>query len=313
MNRNHYLVFVLAPLIAAGVIGSVSGAQPRSLTTLDERLAGYPELTVRLTDERIEAPATVDTGMTLLVQENLTEHPGHSFVMRIPDDVTEGVVSEALGGESLVEVTPEWFWRSEFLGNGDRAALDRPAIALVDLKPGRYVVGDPYRAPSEFAQFDVVEPSAEAQQAPELPEPDITAELFEMGFHLPENVPAGPQLWEVKNTGAMLHEIAIFPVPAGATPADVEAAATAELQAEMSGDLTKARPAIDAMGGEWVGWTADLIAGVGVISPQRVSLAQIDLEPGTYGAVCYLPVPDTEQAHLMLGMTEVFTVESPSA
>jgi hypothetical protein len=183
----------------------------------------------------------------------------------------------------------------------------------VDLKPGRYVVGDPFRAPSEFAQFDVVEASDASQQTPELPEPDVTAELFEMGFTVPESIPAGPQLWEVENTGTMLHEIAIFPVPAGATPEDVMAAATAELEAEMSGDITKARPAIDAMGGEWVGWTADLVAGVGVISPQRVSLAQIDLEPGTYGAVCYLPVPDTEQAHLMLGMTEVFTVESPSA
>lgn len=310
---NRFLVFVLAPLIAAGVIGSASGAEPNTLPALDARLANYPELTIRLTEERVEAPESVAAGITLLVEENLTKHPGHAFVMRVPDAVSEADLTAALAGKSLVEEIPEWFWQSDFLGNGDRAALDRPAFSLVDLEPGRYVAGDPYRAASEYARFEVTETSDQALESPSLPEADLTAELFEMGFELPESVPAGPRLWEVTNSGAMLHEIAIMPVPAGATKADVEAAVSAELEAEMSGDITKARATINDLGLEWVRWTGTPIVGVGVLSPQRVSLAQFDLEPGTYAAVCYIPEPTSGMAHLMMGMTEVFTVEADDA
>jgi hypothetical protein len=311
---NRFSAIALVPLIAAGVIGSAGGAQ-LGLNDVDPRLAGYPELTIRLTEERVEAPASVPAGYTLLVEENVIDHPGHAFVLRVPDDVAESDLKEALAGDSLVQEIPEWFWRADFLGNGDRAALDRPAVSLVDLEPGRYVAGDPYRPATEYARFEVTEEAGAQPESAGNLEADVDATLFEMGFELPETVPAGRQIWEVTNTGAMLHEMAIFQVPVGATPADVEAAAAAELQAEMSGDPAKARATIDAMGDEWKGWTGlpNLVAGVGVLSPQRVSLAQIDLEPGTYGAVCYIPEPSSGKAHLMLGMTEVFTVEAPGA
>ena len=59
MNRLLAIIFV--PLIAAAVAGSASGA-PRAVNDLDARLAGYPQLTIRLTEERIEAPASAPCG-----------------------------------------------------------------------------------------------------------------------------------------------------------------------------------------------------------------------------------------------------------
>ena len=302
MNRLLAIIFV--PLIAAGVVGGASGA-PQTVSELDARLADYPQLTIRLTDARIEAPSNAPAGRTVLVEENSTDEPGHAFVLRIPDDVADEDVTEALTGAPLVQEIPEWFWRAEFLGNGDYAAPDQTAVSLVDLAPGRYLAGDPFRPRSEFARFEVIDEVD--LQAPGFLGADMTVDLFEMGFEMPQTIPAGRYLWEIENSGAMLHEFAILPVPAGASKADVETAAAAMLAAEMNGDATAARAMIEALGPAWADWSGEEVAGMGVLSPQRTSVVQIALEPGTYAIVCYIPEPASGTPHLMLGMSDVFT------
>lgn len=277
---------------------------------IDARLQGYPTFTVRLTEDGILAPAEVAAGPTVLIVENEEEGPGHAFVMRVPDGVSDAELADALSEGTVIEETPDWFWTADFLGNADRATPEKPSVALVGIEPGRYVIGDPYRSVTEFAQFSVAEP---ALAVPGLPQPDLSLELYEMGFSLPDTLAGGPQLWQVKNTGAMLHEIAIFPVPASATPEQVQTAMSAELEAEFGGDPVQTRATIDALGAEWVGWSSDLQAGVGVLSPQAATLAQVNLEPGTYGAVCFIPEPNSGMAHLMLGMTDVFEVTAPAS
>jgi hypothetical protein len=306
------LAAAAVPLLAGAVLFSSSRAEDASAPDLaiDPRLADYPQLVIELNEERIEAPAAVAAGPTLLIEENPIEGPGHAFVLRVPDDVSDADLAASLGNAAPVEETPEWFWRAAFLGNGDRAAAGRPGIALVNLQPGRYVAGDPYRPASEFAVFE-----ATGDGSSELPAiaTDGEADLFEMGFNLPEQIEAGRQVWEITNTGAMLHELAIMPVPAGATQEQVETAITAELEAEFGGDPAAARATIDGLGAEWKGWRGEhgLVAGVGVLSPQGTSYAQFDFAPGTYGVVCYVPEPNSMTPHVMFGMTAVFTVEEP--
>jgi hypothetical protein len=302
---NRLLAIILAPLIAAAVAGSASGA-PRAVSDLDARLAGYPLLTIRLTEERIEAPANAPAGRTVLVEENATDEPGHAFVPRIPDDVADEDVTEALTGAPLVQEIPEWFWRAEFLGNGDYAAPDQTAVSLIDLAPGRYLAGDPFRPRSQFARFEVIDKVD--LQAPDFLGADMTVELFEMGFEMPQTILAGRYLWEIENSGAMLHEFAILSVPTGASKTDVETAAAAVLTAEMNGDATATRATMEALGEEWADWSGEEVAGMGVLSPQRTSVVQIALEPGTYAIVCYIPEPASGTPHLMLGMSDVFTV-----
>ncbi len=303
-------LLIFAPLFAAGLPGAAGGAQLDTASDIDPRLAGYPTLTVRLTEDRIDAPAAAAAGRTLLIEEQTGTGVGHAFVFRIPDDVAEAAIVDALAGGPAAEETPVWFWRAEFVGNGDRAVTDRPAMALVDLKPGRYIVGDPYRPAKEYARFTVTGAGDARRALLGGPQADVSGELFEMGFHLPEKFAAGRQVWEVRNSGAMLHEIALFPVPTGATAEQIETAMTAELEVERGGDPAAGRATVDQLGPEWTGWTSQLVAGVGVLSPQRVSLAQITLQPGTFGAVCFIPDPGTGTPHLMLGMTAVFTVET---
>lgn len=306
---NSLITAVLAPAIGLGLLAAFT-TEPAAMPEIDARLQGYPIVTVRLTDDAILAPEEVAAGPTVLVVENEEEDPGHAFFLRVPDEVSDAELASTLSSGSVAEETPDWFWTADFLGNADRATTEQPAVALVGIEPGRYVVGDPYRPVTEFAQFTVPAP---AQAAANFPEPDLSIALFEMGFSLPDEIQGGPQLWEVKNTGGMLHEIAIFQVPENATPEQVQKAISAELAAEFGGDLAETRSAISALGEEWVGWSSELEAGISVVSPQAESLAQVNLEPGTYGAVCYIPEPNSEMPHLMLGMTDVFEVTDPAS
>jgi hypothetical protein len=305
---NRLLIAVVAPLLAASVFTS-AGAKMLAPQDLDPRLAGYPELTIVLTEERIEAPESVPAGRTLLVEENELDEPGHAFVLRIPDDVSDAEIATALGGKSAAEETPDWFWRADFVGNGDYALLERPAVSLVDLEPGRYLAGDPFRSPREYARFVVTAPKFDLEPLGPDPDADVSGKLHEMAIDLPAEIPAGRHVWEIENSGAMLHEVAIFPVPDEATPEQVVAAVSAELAVEFGGDPVTAREAIAALGSEWNGWTTDEVGGVGVLSPQRVSWTQFNLQPGTYAAVCFVPDPASGKAHLMMGMTTVFTVK----
>ena len=131
MRRFLPHAVIVATIASAIAIWSGVGAYAEGLAALDPRLAGYPELTIRLTEDGIEAPASAPAGRTLLIEENDEEYPGHAFVLRIPDDVPEATISEALAGPAVAEETPEWFWRSEFLGNGDRA-IPGPASGGAD-------------------------------------------------------------------------------------------------------------------------------------------------------------------------------------
>jgi len=299
---------LVAPALGLGLLAAFT-TEPAAMPEIDARLQGFPTATVRLTDDAILAPSEIAAGPTVMIVENEEEGPGHAFVLRVPDDITDAELARSLSGGTIVESTPDWFWTADFLGNADRASTERPAVALVGMEPGRYVVGDPYRPTTEFAQFNVPGP---ALGEVTLPDADLSIELFEMSFSLPDELEGGSQLWEVENTGSMLHEIAIFPVPESATPEQVQEAISAELAAEFGGDAAEARATIDALGGEWIGWSSDLVAGVGVLSPQAATLAQVDLESGMYGAVCYIPEPNSGMPHLMLGMTKVFEVTAPS-
>jgi hypothetical protein len=307
MYRIWFLSTSLAIVAALGLVAT------RAADTVDPRLAGFPELTFRLTEERIEAPAEVEAGRILLIEENDGPHNGHAFILRVPDEVADEELAAVLSDDAAAaEETPTWFFQAWFVGNGDRAAPNRPAIALVDLRPGRYVIGDPFRPASEYAVFNAVAP-ASAAAAPVAPEADVAIDLFEMDFTIPDDLSAGRQVWAVTNTGAMLHEIALFPVPAGATKEQAVEAVIA------AGDVTffgaertpEVEAALAAIGPDWAGWQLDLAGGVGVISPQATSYAQLDLPAGTYAAVCFFPGPDGTP-HFITGMTKVFEV-APSA
>ena len=48
--------------------------------------------------------------------------------------------------------------------------------------------------------------------------------------------------------------------------------------------------------------------GLGALSPGQTSWLALDLAPGTYIALCFVPDRETGVPHALMGMVQVFTV-----
>lgn len=289
----------LAAVLLLGVLAKVASGQetPAALPTaapttipVDERLAGHTTMTITITADAIVVPADAPAGPTLVTQVNETEEVAHVSILRIPDEVSD----ERLAATLKSSVTPDWLATARLVGNPDRAAPGGGgAVALIDLRPGRYLVTVPTgpRQPAQFVATGEVAPMPEIAA-------DVRATMLEMDFDLPIDISAGSRLWDVTNTASTPHELAIIPVPEGATAEQVLLA----IQPAWEGTPLPAE-----LGDEWTTWSPHPIAGVGATSPEGRVFAQIDLSPGTYVAICFVPDADLTP-HLMLGMTRIFTV-----
>ncbi|MFO7293945.1 MAG: hypothetical protein FWJ92_09940 [Actinomycetes bacterium] len=140
-------------------------------------------------------------------------------------------------------------------------AVAAAAIALVLAACGRASAGEP-------AELTVVAK-------------EVDGEYF---YELPDTVPAGPVRIGLVNEGTETHHVQLLRLDPGITV----------------DDLTR----LYEEGGEpAVADVTEFIGGVGVVAPGERSRADgiVDLEPGQYAVLCFVPGPDGSP-HLMHGM-----------
>jgi hypothetical protein len=112
----------------------------------------------------------------------------------------------------------------------------------------------------------------------------------------PDPVPAGPQLWEITNTGTEhSHHVVMYGVPEGTT-AD---AIIADFAVLMSGTPPAGEPLIFSFTGT---------AYAALQSGGHTTWNMLDLDPGSYAVICFIIDPMTGMPHLLDGMVTVFTV-----
>lgn len=173
---------------------------------------------------------------------------------------------------------------------GAVVASGRTQRVYVDFEPGTYVItGAEAGADAPVPHYlTVTVTSGPAAQAPAA---DLELHLADFAFDFPDTLPAGAQLWHVQNTGAQTHLAALFKLQPGKTQDDLLA------WFESMGPSGPAGPPPADDGGM-----------VDAISPDQSFYIAMDLEPGTYVAVCFMPDTETGQPHLMKGMVQSFTV-----
>ncbi len=115
-----------------------------------------------------------------------------------------------------------------------------------------------------------------------------TIELINWAYDVPETVRSGDVL-KVVNTGRQVHEIGMASLSDGATRGDVIAHLTGEAPADAAAPFTD-------------------LSGVGLLSPRERQTLPIEMRPGRYVLVCYIPDPDDGGPHFMKGMITVITV-----
>jgi hypothetical protein len=296
VHRLSLIVAMLALLLSgpAGIAAqdSTPEASGSALAAL-----GYPELLVRVDGDAFEMPeTTVPAGRTLVRLENVGEESWHGFMLQVPEDVTDEQVVADLGPDA--ESPPPWLFEAIYPGFPGETLPGQTNLALVDLSPGRYIVlGDTVQ------QFEVVGDAATPGATPEAERSvvDGTVRLFDFNFEFPDTVAAGRQLWEVTNTGEQPHELLL-----ARSPEPVTAEQVMEL---MAGESEEATPT----GGGPSFADFEPVGGIGWLSPGLTALTEIDLEPGTYVALCFVFDPETGLPHVALGMVAVFTVGEGTA
>ncbi|RPI31744.1 MAG: hypothetical protein EHM70_10795 [Chloroflexota bacterium] len=281
MRKSVYWVksFGLVALLLASML--ISACQPRAAIP-----ATGAEVTFTATDYAFEAPDQLDAGIVTVTLQNNGQEVHHLQFMKLNQDVTFEQFTSALQ-ESEAAALP----LVEFTGGAGAIPPGQSEQVMVELEPGNYVIacfitdadGVPHLAHGMIAPLTVVESS---NQAVEAPAPDQTVTLKDFEFELPQSIQSGRQIWEVVNNGPQPHEFTIVRLAEGKTMDDVAA-----FMQSPDGPP----PFVEA-------------GGMQALSVGKRGWAILDLQPGNYVAVCFVPDPDTGKAHVELGMVMPFTV-----
>ena len=282
LSRGVVLVGLLVLLTIASAAVS---AQEESLPTISA------------TAEGITVPEGLVAGLTTIVFQNDTEAPFAPFLARFNEGKTLPDLMSAMqvgGFNPVFEVVT-------ILGNPDTPPGESYQVTY-DLLAGDYVLlsfGDFRGGPPTILPFSVAEIETEAEATPELLVADVTVQLADFMFAMPTEIEAGAQLWQIENVGEQAHHMVIFAVENDVTLEDVTAA--------ISDALMNATTFPAPMPYETVfGW--------GIMSPAQSAYIELDLEPGKYVFVCFLPdqtAEDPEQAmtHFAHGMIKLVTMD----
>jgi hypothetical protein len=249
----------------------------------------FPRVTISVDDTGFTAPTGSTAGRVLMTVENTGTQPLHFFAIRVPDEVSDAQFAADM---ATPEAEPAWFDMTKLpmLGNPDWPSPGGRAQGVIDVTAGRWMLVDPLGG-RDVALWTVGagETGAPAQE----PAADVEVGLIEMDFTgLDQPVPAGQSIWKISNQGALEHELALLPIPAGTSKENL---------IQMIGDMLQGKgdPSMFAP-----------VGGQGIASKGVTSWQQFDLTAGPYAAVCMSPSPgDDFKPHALMGMVKVFTVE----
>jgi plastocyanin len=262
---------------------------------------GYPELHVRVTDSAIEAPSEVPAGLTLLTVENTTQESTGVFLIAPPpgmtiDEFRATVEAPPPPGATpgAEEEFPSWFYDA-ILSGGPSVPIGGQGQAVIDLQPGDWAVaseGD--QDPSLLTVTEGATPTAAAE-----PPADVTVEIQEYSFSIPEQLDPSAQIWKLDNIGQQPHVMYITKTPSLLTMDQVMALLQLPEEGTPPPDLPNPEEFED-------------IGGLTIFSAGRTAWIAPDLEPGFYVAICYIPDKETHELHAALGMVSIFTVGEPT-
>ena len=330
MPRMFVAIVLLLAMTIGGFTASLTTAQEATPAAGKDNLfadtLGLPELAITATTDTFEGvPAETAAGryvVTLTAAPDVEFGAGVEFLM-LPEDVTfddfmamfagppadaagaaEGTPAsepmaspQAGGGEPGV---PEWYYQT-YLAGGVAADAGFTSQVILDLRPGTYVTwaGDPFslQAPVELR----VTGEAATPTAAEEPTAGATLTMFEYGFTFDGQLMPGPQVLKVTNVGAQPH----FAILAGPTGPVTKEQLGMLLEAEMAGTPTADAAAAAGVSNpdEWA-----FAAYAGTLSRGAVEWIPVDLEPGTYVLVCFVPEIGSGIPHAYQGMYDVITV-----
>lgn len=237
-------------------------------------------------DYGFEGPAQIPAGVTMFLMTNQGKEVHHLVIVRIDGGRTYDSLMVALRKPGP---PPPWM---HLMGGPNAADPGTTSNATHRLTEGHYAIlcfipsadAVPHMAKGMTAPLEVV--AASGPPARDLAA-DVTIKLTDYGFDLSKPLTAGSQMIQVENAGPQPHELVLARLSAGKTVKDLE-------RWEKGGE--KGAPPLSALGG-----IAPMMANEG-------GQFTVDLTPGEYALICFVPDAKDGKAHLMHGMVKSITV-----
>ena len=248
-------------------------------------------ITISMDDFKIDAPDVVPAGLVEVHGLNHGVETHQAVFAELADGMTanEYVTTFLQAPVATLDAT-------RLRGGLQFVRPEHGQNVTVQLEPGRYLLwcalpgpgpGELHLAHGMWTELTVQGAASDAPILDAIPSVG-TIELINWAFATPTTLRAG-EVYTVVNSGTRVHEIGMASLANGATREDV--------LAFLSGDAPPGDPPP----------FTDL-SGTGLLSPGTRQTFPIDVPPGRYVLVCYLPDPDDGQPHFMKGMVQVVDV-----
>lgn len=304
-----FLLLVIA-LVGATIAGTAAqeaspapgGGAPTLLPGL-----GFPELALTTDGQTLDVPAEIEAGRYYLSLTNTSaDMMADLELYQLPEGITVDDLLAAFEGEDI----PEWFFEMVVPG-GVTSMPGGTGGAIVDLMPGEWVFN--LYAYGEESDANIPTTVTVTGEMPTVEDPaaDVEVSMVDFDFAMPETVPAGPAVWKVSNDGMQPHHVVLFGVPDGTTEDEFMTALMAEMGPPPDAASPEAMDGMDMASPAPGGLNPEDVTEAGgtmIVSAGLATWVELDLAPGTYVAVCFLPTPDGTP-HVMLGMVQLFTAE----
>jgi hypothetical protein len=242
-------------------------------------------VTVIAKDFAFELPSEIPAGLTTFKLVNRGPSLHHIQLIRLEEGKTGDDYLAALkaGGPPPAWATPA--------GGPNPPEVGDTALTTMEMKPGTYLLvcfipsadGVPHFIKGMTHTLMVTAPTRAA--APE-PAADLVVKLVDFDFQLSQPLTAGRHTIRIENGGAQPHEVAFIRLEPGKTPADFTAWGE--------------RPEGSAPG--------RLFGGVSAIMPGARAFVELDLPPGEYALICFVPEMADGKPHFVHGMMKQVTV-----
>ena len=307
MRRGLSIALLFSLLFSfTAVTTTAQEASPEAASSSDGLLAaqGFPELAYTTDGEQLEGPTEIEAGRYHLILENTGEDLLAALELY---QLPEGMTGDDLAAAMNEEMPPEWFFSTPIGGGVSIAEPGGSDSVIVDITPGEWVFNLYTWTPdySEDTNMPVdVTVTGEMPGTLDEPEAAVEATMVDFDFEISSPVPAGANIWKVTNDGEQPHHLILSQVPDGTTEDDVIELVNAMFGPPPASPEAMATPVETALSFEDVVDVYDTL----ILSSGNSLWAEIDLEPGTYAAICFIPTSDGTP-HIMLGMIEMLTVE----
>jgi len=293
-SMNHSISFAAIALAMASAGAQPPAAHPAvhsavvasAASRVTLRRDGIRVVTVTANDYAFTAPDSIPAGLTEIRVLNRGAEMHHVWLIRLDGGKT---LQDLFGAMKAEGPLPAW---ARDVGGPNTPGPGGEASAILRLTPGRYAMICVIPSPDGkahvmkgMAKEIVVMPAASTTANTNL-RIASTMTLADFAFQLSQPLQPGRQMIRVKNSAAQAHEVVIVRLQPGKKASDVLA-----WMEKMEGPPP----------GTPIGGTTPMAKG-------EENIVMLDLAPGEYGLICFVPDATDGKPHFMHGMVTDFTI-----